>query len=218
MLIKLILFDLDGTLVDTSKDITNALNYALNPYESKSFTAEETKKLIGEGLTRLMEKVLGEERIRLKDAVMKRFIDYYSVHITDNSSVYPYVREILKKLAGYKKAVISNKREYLSVKLLDRLDILKYFDLVIGSDTAAERKPSSVPVIYALSRLEVKPWEAAIVGDSNYDIEAGKKAGVMTVAVTYGYGEMRYLLGADYVIDSFKDLALILDISSSELI
>lgn len=218
MPIKLILFDLDGTLVDTSKDITNALNYALDPYESKSFAVDETKKLIGEGLTRLIEKVLGEEKIGLKDAVIKRFLDYYSAHIIDNSTIYPYVGEILKKLAGYKKAVISNKREYLSVKLLDRLDILKYFDLVIGSDTAAERKPSPVPVIYALSRLGAEPREAAIVGDSNYDMEAGKKAGVMTVAVTYGYGEKRYLLDADYVIDSFKDLALILDISSSELI
>jgi phosphoglycolate phosphatase len=215
MPIKLILFDLDGTLVDTVRDITDALNYALGICGSKSFTVDQTRKLVGEGLTRLMEKALGEEKAGLKDTVMKRFLDYYSAHITDNSSLYPYVGEILRKLAGFKKAVISNKREYLSVKLLEKLDILKYFDLVVGSDTAPERKPSPVPVIYALSKLEVKPREAVIIGDSNYDIEAGRKAGIMTVAVTHGYGEKRYLLGADYKIDSFKDLALILDISSS---
>ena len=208
MPIKLILFDLDGTLVDTVRDITDALNYALGICGSKSFTVDQTRKLVGEGLTRLMEKALGEEKAGLKDTVMKRFLDYYSAHITDNSSLYPYVGEILRKLAGFKKAVISNKREYLSVKLLEKLDILKYFDLVVGSDTAPERKPSPVPVIYALSKLEVKPREAVI-------IEAGRKAGIMTVGVTHGYGEKRYLLGADYKIDSFKDLALILDISSS---
>jgi phosphoglycolate phosphatase len=218
MPVKLILFDLDGTLVDTSKDITNALNYALGLFGSKSFTVDETEKLIGEGLTKLMEKALGEEGVGLKDAVMKEFLDYYSAHITDNSSLYPFVGEILQKLAGFKKAIISNKREYLSVKLLEELDILKYFDLVIGSDTAPERKPSPVPVMYALSKLGVKPQEAVIVGDSNYDIEAGRKAGMRTVAVTYGYGEKGYLAGADHVIGSFNDLPLILDISSSELI
>jgi phosphoglycolate phosphatase len=218
MPIKLILFDLDGTLVDTGKDITDALNYALRPCGSKSFTVDETKKLVGEGVTRLMEKALGQGDAGLRDTVMKRFLDYYSAHITDNSELYPFVGEILKKFDGFRKAIISNKREDLSVKLLEKLDILKYFDLVVGSDTAPERKPSPVPVAYALSKLGVKAPEAVIVGDSSYDIEAGKKAGITTIAVTYGYGEKHYLLGADYTIDSIKDLSLILDISSSELI
>jgi phosphoglycolate phosphatase len=217
MPIKLILFDLDGTLVDTVMDITNALNYALNPQGGKSFTSEDAKRLIGEGITRLIEKVLGEEK-QSKDAVIKRFLDYYSEHLTDNSTVYPYVRETLEELTGYKKGVISNKREYLSAQLLKRLDLLKYFDLVIGSDTTPERKPSAVPVVYALSKLEVEPHEAVMVGDSNYDIEAGRKAGLKTIAVTYGYRERRYLLNADYIIDSFNSLPRILDISSFKLI
>lgn len=218
MTIKLIIFDLDGTLVDTSRDITNALNYALNSYGLKSFTVEDTIKMIGEGITRLIEKVLGAEKFQERDTVIKRFLDYYSEHVIDYSEVYPHVRETMEKLNGYKKAVISNKREYLSTKLLDKLDLLKYFDLVVGSDTTSEKKPSAMPVIYVLTKLGVNLHEAIMVGDSNYDIEAGKKAGVKTVAVTYGYREKQYLMSADYVIDSFKELPAVLDIISSKLI
>lgn len=214
MQIKLIIFDLDGTLVDTSGDITNALNYALKPYGLRDLTVEDTIKMVGEGITRLIEKLLENERIQMRDTVIKRFLDYYSEHLVDFSSIYPHVRETLEKLNDYKKAVISNKREYLSTRLLDKLDLLKYFDLVVGSDTTSERKPSAIPVIYVFTKLGVNPDESIIVGDSNYDIEAGKKAGLKTVAVTYGYRERQYLIDADYIIDSMKDLLTLLDTNS----
>jgi len=214
MQIKLIIFDLDGTLVDTSGDITNALNYALKPYGLRDLTVEDTIKMVGEGITRLIEKILENERIQMRDTVIKRFLDYYSEHLVDFSTPYPHVRETLEKLNDYKKAVISNKREYLSTRLLDKLDLLKYFDLVVGSDTTSERKPSAVPVIYVFTKLGVNPDESIIVGDSNYDIEAGKKAGLKTVAVTYGYRERQYLIDADYIIDSMKDLLTLLDTNS----
>jgi len=218
MTIKLIIFDLDGTLVDTVKDITNALNFALKPYGQEALSVQDTRKMVGEGITKLIEKALGDKKSRWSNIVSKRFLDYYSEHIIDYSSAYPHVREILEKLDGYKKAVISNKREYLSRMLLDKLDLLKYFDLVVGSDTTAERKPSSVPVIYAITKLSVKSHESVMVGDSNYDIEAGKKAGLKTVAVTYGYKDREHLVDADHIIDSLQDLLALLDINSNKLI
>jgi len=218
MAIKLILFDLDGTLVDTVKDIRNALNYALSPYGTIHLSVEQTKQLIGEGISRLMEKCLGKEGVQWRDAAIKRFLDYYSRHLVNNSTVYPYVRETLEKLSGYKKAIISNKREDLSRNLLEKLDLLKHFELIIGSDTTPERKPSAAPVIHALAKFNIRPHEAVIVGDSNYDMEAGKKAGIKTIAVTYGYRERRYLLDADHIINSFNDLSPVLDIISAELI
>jgi phosphoglycolate phosphatase len=218
MPVKLIIFDLDGTLVDTSMDITNALNYALQAYGFKKFTVEETVQMIGEGITRLIEKVLGQEKLQLKDEVIRKFLDYYSEHLIDYSNVYPHVRETMEKLNGYKKAVISNKREYLSEKLLEKLDLLRYFDLIVGSDTTPERKPSAIPVIHVFTKLGVQPHETIMVGDSNYDIEAGKKAGVKTIGVTYGYREKQYLVNADFLIDSFEYLLSILDIHSSKLI
>jgi phosphoglycolate phosphatase len=207
MLIKLILFDLDGTLVDTKQDITTALNYALKQYGIQELTVQDTVKMVGEGITRLIEKVLGDEKLGMRDEIIRRFIEYYSEHLADYSREYPYVRETLEQLSLYKKAVISNKRESLSEELLNKLDLLKYFNLIVGSDTTSERKPSPVPVQYVLEKLDIKQAESLLVGDSNYDIEAGKKAGIRTVAVTYGYRERKYLQDADYMIDNLKDLA-----------
>jgi len=206
MTIKLIMFDLDGTLVDTAQDITNALNFAIEPYDIKILTVENTIKLIGEGISRLVEKVLPVEKMHLKSNVMKRFLEHYSEHLTNNSKEYPYIKETLENLTGFKKAVISNKREDLSKKLLEELGLSEYFDLIIGSDTAGERKPSPVPVLYVVAKLGLSPEESVIVGDSNYDMEAGKRAGVRTIAVTYGYRPRENLIGADYIIDDIREL------------
>jgi len=200
------MFDLDGTLVDTVQDIADALNYALKRYEIKSLTVKDIMNMVGEGLSRLVEKALPIEKIHLRDNVMKSFIEYYSEHLTDKSKEYPHVKETLGNLTGFKKAVISNKREELSKRLLEELGLSEYFDLIIGSDTAGERKPSPVPVLYAITRLGSNPEESIIVGDSNYDIEAGEKAGVKTVAVTYGYRPKESLTEADYIVDDIREL------------
>ncbi len=210
MPIKLILFDLDGTLVDTSKDITNAVNYALKAHGIQEITVRDAINMVGEGITRLIEKILGDEKLHMRDEIIKRFIEYYSEHLADYSREYPFVRETLEQLNGYKKAVISNKRELLSSELLDKLDLRKYFNHVAGSDTTSEKKPSPVPIFYVMKKLYAKQNESIIVGDSNFDIEAGKKAGIKTVAVTYGYRERQYLQDADYIIDSLKDLTALI--------
>lgn len=200
------MFDLDGTLVNTAQDITNALNFAINPYGMKILTIEDTIQLIGEGISRLVEKILSVETMHLKSEIMNRFLEYYSEHLIEHSKEYPHVKETLENLTTAKKAVISNKREDLSKRLLEELGLSEYFDLIIGSDTAGERKPSAVPVLYIISRLGLSPEVSIIVGDSNYDIEAGKKAGVKTVAVTYGYRPRESLTEADYIIDDIREL------------
>lgn len=214
---KLLMFDLDGTLVDTIQDITASLNYALQPHGIQTLTVERTVKLVGEGLTKLVEKVL-EDKSYLKEPVARRFLDHYAEHINDRSAVYPNVRETLAILSGYKKAVISNKREFLSRKLLNLLGLMKEFDLIVGSDTTADRKPSPVPLRYVLEKFEVGSNESVMVGDSKFDIEAGSSAGVGTVAVTYGYGDRKELIKADFMIDDLIELPRILDIASSKFI
>jgi phosphoglycolate phosphatase len=206
MPIKLTMFDLDGTLVDTAEDITNALNFAIKPYGIKSLTVEDTIKLIGEGVSSLVEKILPAEKMNLKSKLMNGFLEYYSTHLIDNSKEYPHVKETLENLTNLKKAVISNKREDLSKRLLEELGLAEYFDLIIGSDTAGERKPSPVPVLYVMTKFGLSAEESLIVGDSNYDIEAGKKARVKTVAVTYGYRPKESLTEADYIIDDIREL------------
>ena len=207
MPIKLIIFDLDGTLIDSSIDIANAINYAIEPYGARPITVKETISLVGEGITRLIEKLIEREGINAdRNALTERFLEHYSAHLIDNTTIYPGVRETLQKLKGYKKAVISNKREALSTKILDDLGLLKYFDLVVGSDTTPERKPSPVPILHVLSKFNMNNEDAVIVGDSNFDIEAGKAAGIKTIAVTYGYRPLDLLKGADFIIDRMDEL------------
>ncbi|MEW6108408.1 MAG: HAD-IA family hydrolase [Nitrospirota bacterium] len=211
MKIKLIIFDLDGTLVDSSIDITNALNYAIEPYNFKKLTVEKTVSMVGEGITRLIEKLLGENNSEIKPDVLKRFMDYYSDHLTDFTKSYPGVRETLEELRNYKKAIISNKREFLSRRLLEDLELSKYFDIILGSDSIDEKKPSPKPVLKALEILSLTPEEAVIVGDSDYDIIAGKAAGAITIAASYGFRDISLLGDADFIIDSFSELKSKLD-------
>ncbi len=218
MSVHVLLFDLDGTLVDTIRDITNALNYALRPLGIQELSMHDAKALVGEGITRLLEKVLRAEKRDFLEDVKSNFLSYYERHLTDYSAVYPGVSETLRRFGRFRKAVISNKREHLSRGILHKLELLGYFDLVIGSDTTPQKKPSPVPVTYALEKFGARPEEAVMVGDSNFDVTAGRKAGVTTIAATYGYREKQALADADFFIDHFSDILYVLDRLSAKFI
>jgi phosphoglycolate phosphatase len=211
-MIKLLIFDLDGTLVDTIRDITDAVNYAVRPFGVKSHTIEDMKSMVGAGIANLIsglihsQKNSQEKTQQSKEEAIKRFISHYSEHLLDNTIPYPQVKETLYKLAGYRKAVISNKREHLSREVLKGVGLSKHFDVILGSDSVPKKKPSPVPVLEVLKRLEFPKEKAVIIGDSNFDIEAGRKAGILTIAVTYGYRDRDILKDADYMIDSFGEL------------
>lgn len=205
-MLKLLIFDLDGTLTDTAQDIADAINYALKPFGQKKYSVEETKAMVGSGISKLLESLLPAKEDRSKKMVTDRFLEYYSEHLLDNTKSYPHVKETLSKLGNYKKAVVSNKREALSKSILDGLGILERFDIVFGSDSVPEKKPSPVPILKLLERFNVTCDETVIIGDSNYDIEAGKAAGIKTVAVTYGFRSREVLKDADFIIDSFNEL------------
>lgn len=206
MPVRLVIFDLDGTLVDTSVDITNAINEAIGPLGLPRLGVDDAKALVGEGITRLIEKVLGPTHARHREGALERFIAHYSAHLSDSSRAYPHTEEVLESLRGIKKAVLSNKNEDLSRRLLEELGLLKYFDLVAGSDTTPEKKPSPKAVSFVVEALGESPEVSVMVGDSNYDIEAGKAAGLRTVGVTYGYRDRKVLTGADYLVDGLDEL------------
>jgi phosphoglycolate phosphatase len=213
MSIKLLIFDLDGTLVDTARDITEALNHAIAPHGLGPAGVEEVKALIGEGTTRLIEKALsplGEANDETVKAVLKSFLDYYSENLSVHSRLYPNVRETLRKLRAFEKAVLSNKREDLSRRLLEDLGVAGEFTLIAGSDTTSSKKPSPEPVRYVLEKTGARAENALMVGDSPYDIEAAKGAGVKTVAVTYGYRDRALLKDADFVMEDLGELVPLL--------
>ncbi|MFQ3573232.1 MAG: HAD-IA family hydrolase [Thermodesulfovibrionales bacterium] len=207
MSINLIIFDLDGTLVDTSLDLCNAINYAIKPTNSRPITVEETKMIVGEGITRLFEKIKleGSEGIS-KEALLERFIEYYTNHLLDNTKPYPHVEDTLKRLYNYKKTIVSNKREGMSRDIIKGLGLIHFFEMIVGSDTIGVKKPSPEPLLYVMNNLNYSHDETVIVGDSNYDIEAGKAIGIRTIAVTYGFRPIEYLLSADFIINEINEL------------
>jgi phosphoglycolate phosphatase len=207
MPVKLIIFDLDGTLVDSSVDICGALNYAVRPYGLSEVSVEETISFVGEGVTALIGKLTRKRGVDLDTAtVLRRFLDYYSSHLTDHSAPYPGAEKTLRALSAQKKAVVSNKLEALSIQLLKSLNLLSYFDYVAGGDTSHEKKPSPAPILDVLSRFDIKPGDALFVGDSIYDVTASRAAGVTSVAALYGYGSTAFSDGADYSIARIEDL------------
>ncbi|RJQ45021.1 MAG: HAD family hydrolase [Nitrospiraceae bacterium] len=209
-MIKLLIFDLDGTLADTARDIADAINYALKPFVQRTYSVEETKAMVGSGISKLLASLLPEKSTQNREVVLNRFLEYYSDHVIDNTTLYPHVKETLSRLDNYKKAVVSNKREALSKWVIGGLGILNFFDVVFGSDSVPEIKPSPVPIMKLLEKFGASKDEAVMIGDSNYDVEAGRAAGVTTVAVTYGFRRRELLKDADFIIDSFDELLKII--------
>jgi phosphoglycolate phosphatase len=211
MSIELIIFDVDGTLVDSGNDICNALNHAIRPYGIPKVSLQETLTLVGEGVTKLVEKLLVKRSSNLDVAlILERFLNFYALHPADNTITYSGVEDTLNQLISYRKAIISNKTESLTRQVLESLSLYHHFEYIVGGDTFPQKKPSPEPVHHALKHFHTTTDKAVLVGDSVYDIEAGHAAGVKTIAVTYGYGFSGFDIKADFKIESFRELPAII--------
>lgn len=209
MAIRLIIFDLDGTLVDSILDTTNAINYALRPYSLNDFTTTMVTEVLSltNSVTGVIHKIFEQYDIHEDTKVpVERYSEYYSSHLTDTTVMYPGTIETLEALNGCRKAIVTNKPEQFAVKILNSLGLVRYFNIIVGGDTVSERKPSPAPIVHVLTNLNVKPEEAILVGDSKADIDSGKASHLRTVAVTYGYGEAGFEEGADFVITTISNL------------
>lgn len=212
-----VLFDLDGTLLDTAGDIALALSRAFADHGHPAPPPAAVRQMIGKGAPVLVERAVAAQGLALdparQAAVLDRFFHHYgSLQDLDECAAQPYpgAREALASLhaAGLPLAVVTNKYHRFATGLLQRLDLADYLRVVVGGDTCERRKPDPMPLLHACAQLGVAPSTALMVGDSSNDVEAARAAGMSVVLVPYGYteGQDPRLLPCDHMVDSLADL------------
>jgi phosphoglycolate phosphatase len=214
--LEAVLFDLDGTLVDSAEDLREALNEVLAEEGLRPLAAGEVTAMIGDGVLKLLERGLARTGGEIERAglLLPRFLALYTPRASRKTRPYPGVVETLGSLrtAGIRIAVVTNKPEAATAEILRVLGLARFVDAVVGGDTLPHRKPHPAPLVEALRRVGVGASAAVMVGDNRHDVEAARAAGLKTVLVSYGYahGPPREL-GADTVIDRFADLPAALE-------
>jgi len=210
--IKLLIFDLDGTLVDSKLDLANAVNYALKSLDLPPVRNKIIYDFIGDGVWQLVERSFGPKNSDKVEEGFKLFRDYYKEHLLDTTVLYPGVEDTLKCFKKLRKCVVTNKSEAFSKTIINGLNIEHYFDLVYGGDTFDKRKPDPFALLKAIEELKVSPSETIMIGDSRNDILVAKAANTVSCAVGYGLEDRETLLSnkPDFFIESITELRNIL--------
>ena len=207
--VALIIFDLDGTLVNSQYDIRDGINFSLGKLGRSTISNEQVRSMVGGGVKRLVEKAFENAGEKELAEGLRFFEEYYYNNLTTKTTCYPGVQDVLQYFGRTKKAVYSNKPHPLTLKVINQLNLDQYFNIVLGSDPDKySRKPSPEGVFQILNELKVSPENAIMVGDSSHDIHAAQAAGIRSCAVTYGYRSLEILKKAkpDFVIHKIGDL------------
>ncbi len=210
---KALIFDLDGTLIDSAPDVCASINRVLTGMGRRELTLEETMDKVGWGGRVLVEKALAgtgeagsEEDV---DRALEGFITTYAQHPADHSIVFPGVLSVLDtfKSAGVRLGICTNKPTATTPPVLEAMGLAKFFDVVSCGDAVPHRKPDGRHVRLVVEELGATIETTVLIGDSENDISAAIDAGVRSVAVTFGYAHVPCdELGADALIDHFRDL------------
>src|ERR1700736_271267 len=192
----IIVFDLDGTLVDTAPDLINALNYVLNRECLPAVPPHSARKAIGAGARRMIERGLELEGRSVSPAALPRlphdFVDHYAAHIADASRPFEGLEGALDDLSarGYRFAVCTNKLEWLSKRLLDRLGLSARFSAICGADTLGVSKPDPIILQQTIARAGGRLSSAIMVGDAGPDVGVARRAGIPVIGVEFGYTDV----------------------------
>jgi phosphoglycolate phosphatase len=206
-----IIFDLDGTLVDSAPDLCGVVNEMLKLHGRVLLDFDDIRKMVGDGAAKLIERGFGATGglpAPLPD-LTREFIERYERRIAEETQPFPGVVATLERIqaAGLPMAVCTNKTTRLSTRLLDALDLSRFFAAVVGGDGPV-RKPDPGHLRIVMDRLGTKAGNTLMVGDSTNDVAAAKAAGMKVVAVSFGYTTIAPAdLGADVLIDRFDELA-----------
>ena len=206
--VRALIFDLDGTLIDSKLDLALAVNAALQEMGRAALPHEQIFGYIGQGAPKLIARALGkgatQEECRRG---LEFFIQYYSIHKLDNTSLYPGVRETLDALAGMPMAVLTNKPVGASRGILQGLGLAETFQIIYGGNSFERKKPDPMGVETILREFGAVPAQVMFVGDSEIDVQTARNAGTWVCGVTYGFGSHRLAeFPPDLLVDNLTEL------------
>ena len=206
--VRALIFDLDGTLIDSKLDLALAVNAARRHMRLEALPHEQIFGYVGHGAPTLIRRSLGEQATdKMVELALRYFLEYYGGHMLDNTVTYPGVREGLSMLAGRPMAVLTNKPVRFSEKILEGLGIATYFRYVYGGNSFERKKPDPMGVEALLRDFQVAPRQAVIVGDSEVDVQTARNAGTWAIGVTYGLGSAQLAdCPPDLLVDSLTEL------------
>jgi phosphoglycolate phosphatase len=220
--LQAVIFDLDGTLIDSAPDITGAVNKLLTRYGRPTIGVEQVRGMVGDGAPILLRRAFAATGAEIdplaSDEIYQTFLDYYEQQPSSPDSIFPGVPETLDLLLarGLKLGLCTNKPERVTTEVLAQLNLARFFESVAGGDTLPVRKPDGGHVSWVMERLGAGKDGAVMVGDNHNDIAAARGAGIPVIAVSYGYPHFPTAeMGADAIIDHFTELPATLDALAS---
>ncbi len=214
---KVIIFDLDGTLIDSSPDLALAINHMLTRIGRSTFTLDEIHHWVGNGAETLVKRALsGSASIssNIDENIFKNaldiFLKFYAQNLAVETITYAHVLPTLATLKkhGYKLAIVTNKPFNFVQPILEKLKLKEYFEFHLGGDSLQERKPHPAPLLYVCEKLEVNAEECVMVGDSKNDILAAQACNMQSIGLTYGYnyGEHIKIYNPDVYFSNFSEI------------
>jgi phosphoglycolate phosphatase len=215
--VRALIFDLDGTLIDSKLDLIHAVNATLTEMDRATLSDEVISSYIGHGAPMLMSRALGG--VAKEDELARGlgyFLEYYDAHKLDNTCLYPGVTETLANLGeqNIAMALLTNKPVKISVRILEALGIAKYFHAIYGGNSFETKKPDPLGANAILSELHVNAADSMMIGDSEVDIQTARNANMIATAVNYGFGiHDRAQHPADIYLERINDLLQVVDAS-----
>jgi phosphoglycolate phosphatase len=209
--IALFIFDLDGTLIDSKRDIAASVNFTMRNLGLPALAEDLIYSFVGNGVTPLIRRTIEAAGGAPFEQALQIFMAHYDQHLLDTTKAFEGIGEVLRRFEKTTKVVVTNKSQGFSEKILEGLGLDRFFDGVFGGDAAFPKKPDPGVVRHLLETYEATPHQTVIVGDSRIDMETGKNGGILTCGATYGFRPRKELeeTGCDFLIEAPTDLLTI---------